>query len=186
MRRPHPVAERFTAWDMRDTAAPIALCDVATEAEAIRIALAQVDVGDALALRDHTGLHWRSDRRRRSDRVNIAAVTLTGRDPLAPPPRGPAVYFAGIEGGPVKVGWTGRAVWTRVADVAVGAMAPLILLGCLAAPQTAETEMHRAMRSGRIRGEWFTRDAALAAFRDYSVHHRSAPILPWPSLLGAR
>lgn len=64
-------------------------------------------------------------------------------------------FFQGIDGGPIKIGFTNGVDPTgRLAELQVGAPFELVIVGAIRGDQ--ERELHREFSHLRLRGEWFT------------------------------
>jgi Meiotically up-regulated gene 113 len=74
------------------------------------------------------------------------------------------IYFIGAVTGPspIKIGWTVR-VDGRIPALQTGAWEKLICHGMIPGTQADELAIHAELEEHRVHGEWFERDAALAA-----------------------
>lgn len=63
------------------------------------------------------------------------------------------VYFIS-DGRFVKVGWA-RDPLARLGELQTGSSQTLFILGVAAGERTLESEYHRFLEDGRVRGEWF-------------------------------
>jgi len=75
---------------------------------------------------------------------------------LRPMPATATIYFAGPEGGPIKIGFAAR-VNTRLRDLRLANAYPLRLWASVQAAPSLEREYHRQFAAHRLHGEWFTR-----------------------------
>lgn len=84
------------------------------------------------------------------------------------------VYFVSVDGGPIKIGWTGD-LDRRIAGLQTAHWNLIGLIAVLPGRPSRERKIHRELAAHRIRGEWFEADAVLdylkqfEAVEDYEV-----------------
>jgi hypothetical protein len=81
------------------------------------------------------------------------------------------VYFMGADHGPIKIGWVKKNFEKRRRQLQMGNPYVLHVYALLPGGQACERALHQAMKSHRVLGEWFERDAvdALLAAGDIPI-----------------
>ena len=68
------------------------------------------------------------------------------------------IYLIQCSTGEVKVGWTAKAVSTRLSTLQVSHPHPLRVVGSARGTRKQESCLHELMKPYHVRGEWFTAD----------------------------
>lgn len=82
------------------------------------------------------------------------------------------VYFIRArESGHVKIGWTGRAVSARLAELQTGHFDTLEAIGWFEGSPADERFLHWAFERAHVRGEWFRGTPFLRLFADCATRN---------------
>lgn len=74
------------------------------------------------------------------------------------------IYFAAIGlNGPVKIGFTSKAVADRIADIQGACPWKIEIIGSISGTRIDEAAIHSLLRSHRMQGEWFSRSPQVCA-----------------------
>ena len=73
------------------------------------------------------------------------------------------IYFVQAANGPVKIGYTGQVVASRLQSIQTGNPYRLTLLGSVEGDVAAEHAIHHAHADDRMEGEWFAWSSTLEA-----------------------
>ena len=73
------------------------------------------------------------------------------------------IYFIGTKTGYVKIGFTERELWRRLAALQTGNPEKIYLIACISGDRDREASLHDLFRSYRSHGEWFRIEGRLRA-----------------------
>jgi hypothetical protein len=69
--------------------------------------------------------------------------------------RGYAYCIQGVDGGPIKIGFTVYSAETRRQTFQSGSPVELTVIACAPAPRPFEADIHAKLAARRLHGEWF-------------------------------
>ena len=82
------------------------------------------------------------------------------------------IYFIqGINGGPIKIGYTENGIKNRIMALQVGFPYKLEIVCLINGGKAKERRIHNTFISSRLQGEWFSPDNKILYYIDYLHSH---------------